>query len=257
MNENISQSLFAIRRFPVRYLVIPKCACTYIKNVLWRLEEGENYKNPIRIHSADSQMLRASDLGITVKDVLEEEFAFAVLRNPVDRFYSLYADKVVGQGHKLYVPLRTVLATKYGLDVTTDTAEGHTRNCEILLEWLASNLKSEIDLTKDAHWTPQVYRKNILKGMNLKVLLVNDLDRQLSVLLSPLVPGIDQILTNLERNTSKKQFSRREVIVPSLRKKINTVFAQDRELFQRSRDLWKQHDGNTHTSIPRALDVLS
>src|SRR5688572_12325279 len=38
------------RNLPLIYLTIPKCACTTIKNLLYRLETGEVFAQPLAIH---------------------------------------------------------------------------------------------------------------------------------------------------------------------------------------------------------------
>lgn len=255
---SITNRLFTIRQANVRYLVIPKCACTFVKNVLWRLEHSSGYSTPLRIHDADEKFLRVSDLGLTIEDIAKEDFAFTVIRNPVDRFFSLYTDKVIGEGHKNYVPLRAVLTTKYGLNIKPVTIEDHTRNCEILVSWIQRNLTDEIDLQKDAHWTPQSYRKNIIKSCRLKLLLVNDLKRHMKLLLHPIAPNISDLMQEVEENKSRRSFPKGAVLTTELRKKINSVYGEDRKLFLYTRDAWEKIETShlTYKHIPRYPDKL-
>jgi hypothetical protein len=113
--------LFTSRRYPIHYLVIPKCGCTFIKNVLWHLENDASHGNALRIHDDDNYFQRADALGLTAEQIIMREHAFTVVRNPIDRFFSLYSDKVVGKGHARFVPLRKVLVDNHGLrpDVTS------------------------------------------------------------------------------------------------------------------------------------------
>ncbi|MEO0358853.1 MAG: sulfotransferase family 2 domain-containing protein, partial [Pseudomonadota bacterium] len=104
-----TQKLFSISRYPIRYMVTPKCGCTFIKNLMWRLEHGSFYHSPMTIHDKDETFLRAADFGLTEDQVRGEDFAFMAVRKPVDRFFSLYAEKVIGQGWQRFVPLRQVL----------------------------------------------------------------------------------------------------------------------------------------------------
>ncbi|WP_299751762.1 sulfotransferase family 2 domain-containing protein [uncultured Tateyamaria sp.] len=255
MSEKFTQRLITIRSHPIRYLFIPKCGCTYVKNLIWKLHTGSQFQNPLRIHVVDKDLPRASDFGLTSAHIRNEDYAFTVLRNPVDRFYSLYTDKVVGPGHKMYVPLRSILADKYGLDVSASSLTAHTKNCSILIEWIAENLQSEKDIAKEAHWTPQAYRKNLMWQFDLKLLLVKDLERQLSILLEPIIPNIEDMLKNLERNQSSKDFRREEVVTPKLRKRINEVFSDDRKLFGQVRDQWKAKPHMSSREIPRYREI--
>jgi hypothetical protein len=256
-DQDLTSRMMTTDRFPIRYLFIPKNGCTYIKNLLWTLQHDSVHSNPKRIHEYDGKMPRASTFALTTEDLALEEHAFAVVRNPVDRFYSLYTDKVVGAGHKMYVPLRKILLDKYGLNASPVTVDDHTRNCEVLIDWLAQNLENEIDHPKEAHWTPQIYRQNVLKEMDLKLLLVEDLTNHLKCLLRDIVPNLEDILIQLEENASKKSYSRSEVITTPLRKKINRVFGKDRRLFQETRMAWSGKNYCENSDIPRSRNILA
>jgi len=258
LSDKYTERLFSIRSLPLRYLVIPKCGCTFVKNLFWRLEHGSVYPDQLRIHDADGKFERASDFGLTADAVRLEDFAFTVLRNPVERFYSLYADKVVGNGHKKFVPLRKTLLSKYGLNGSPSQIVQHQENCEILIDWIDCNLKSDCDIKKNPHWTPQSYRKNIMGAMNLKLLLVRDLNKHLPVLLGELVPNLTSIFAELEVNRSKKTVRMGEVLTVDLRKKINNVYREDRMLFQLTRDAWAKMDigSNDTRVVPRFGDLI-
>ncbi|QEE37555.1 sulfotransferase family protein (plasmid) [Octadecabacter sp. SW4] len=257
--NKISQRLFVVDGFPIRYLVIPKCGCTYVKNVLWRLQHGQSHDAPIRVHDDDERFARASDLNLTPVDIAHEEHAFTVVRKPIDRFLSLYFDKVVGPGRKNYVPLAATLEAKRGLIGTPQGAEEHRKNIAILIDWLGDNLSDEVDLPKEAHWTPQMYRKNILEKCDLKLLLVEDLTVHLRVLLSGIVPGIEDLLGTSERNESPKKAQKNSILTPKLRNRINEIYAGDKKLYQRTRNAWKaiDLDNADAASVPRYRSIIT
>jgi len=255
----LTHRLFTLRRYPIRYLVIPKCGCTFVKNLLWRLEHGETHPNPLRIHDADPEFLRASDLDLGEVSIRQEEYAFTVLRNPIDRFFSLYTDKVIGDGYKTFVPLRDALC-EYGLNLQAETAKDHTRNCEVMADWLKDNLANGIDLEPEAHWTPQAYRLNVIRALDLKLMVSNQMNQQVEVLLSDLVPDLKESTSSLEMNRSRKPFEKGEIITQDLRKRVNSIYAEDRELFQKARDGWNSRKGRAnikagHYKIPRYSEI--
>lgn len=252
MGEHQTNRLFTTYKVPLRYLVIPKCGCTFIKNLLWRLEHGADHDVPLRVHDDDARFLRADALGLTAEDIRGEAHAFTVLRNPVDRFFSLYTDKVIGPGWQKYVPLRKVLMG-YGLDPEAQDVATHQRNCEIMIDWLGRNLKDEVDLSKEAHWTPQSYRKGLMERFDLKLLLLNDVAAQLTCLARDVVPDIGATLQGLEANRSPKPVQKGTVLTQELRKKINAVYAEDRKLFTAVKRAWEGVDPATASGdqIPR------
>ena len=253
MSSDQTNRLFTTRKVPLRYLVIPKCGCTFVKNLLWRLEHGADHAVPLRVHDDDSQFLRADALNLSAAEIRAEEHAFTILRNPVDRFFSLYTDKVIGPGWQKYVPLRQTLVDRYGLNPEPEDIAAHQANCEILIDWLARNLADEVDLPKEAHWTPQAYRRDLLERFDLKLLLLNDVTAQLTCLARDLLPDIATTLSGLEANRSPKPVQKGAVLVPELRKKINAVYAADRKLFQAAKAAWEARDPATlpGADIPR------
>lgn len=249
------QRLFTSRLYPIHYLVIPKCGCTFIKNFLWTLENSDPHASPIRIHDDDGYFLRADAAGLSVADIVTRDHAFTVLRNPVDRFFSLYSDKVIGKGWKMYVPLRKVLTDHHGLDPETETIQGHRRNCEIMIDWIARNLKAPQEIENEAHWTPQSYRQNLMKTFGLKLLILNKLDQQLPVLLGDILPETQKIMSGLERNKTAPKFSRDDVLDADMRRKINDVYSGDRKLFNQTRKMWQQRDPQSASDVPRFGDT--
>ena len=249
--------LFSSRKFPIHYLVIPKCGCTFIKNFLWTLENEGVHSDGLRIHDDDSRFLRADELGLSVDDIIKREHAFTVVRNPIDRFFSLYSDKVIGDGHQRFVPLRRVLSENHGLDVNADTIDAHRANCDILINWLGRNLEKPQEIDNDSHWTPQVYRQNLMKTFRLKMLMLHKLDEQLPLLLQDIVPETKVIMQGKERNKTSAGVSRDDVLDKELRSTINEIYAGDRKLFNQTRKLWQDRSPTTGAEIPRYGDSLS
>lgn len=253
VQQKILERLFSLKKYPVRYLAIPKCGCTFVKNLFWQIDNQSAIANPLRIHDRDADFLRTSDLRLSLQDVRSEAHAFTIVRNPVDRFFSLYTDKVIGEGYKRFVPLRMILSEKYGLIVDPKDKAEHNRNCHILIEWIEQNLSSKVDIHPEAHWTPQMYRKNIFKSADLRMVLMKNMNQRLHRFLEPVVPQVGSILHKLERNRSTKRIKKLDVLDQKLRWKINKVYRRDRELFLALRNLDAQSPSKL--SVPRYSEI--
>lgn len=251
--------LFTVPGGALFYLVIPKCGCTFVKNVLWEIHHGTRHPKPKRIHDADDAFLRAPAVVQNDKDVIQSERAFVVLRNPIDRFLSLYFDKVIGDGWQTYVPLRQTLIDHYGLDPAPATLHQHRENCARLVRFLADNLGDGAHLPREAHWTPQSDRQNIMKRFDLKILLTDQLTDHMNSLLAGLNPHYAQIVARAEQYGSGRQALGRSVLHLETRKRINTLYARDRSIYKSARGLWHplKSRGDCLEQIPRYSHVLS
>ena len=250
------EHLLSCQVLPIRFLVIPKCGCTFVKNLLWRLDHGQMYDNPPRIHDRTDAFARAAQFNLTVDQIRAEEHCFVVLRNPVDRFLSLYFDKVVGEGYRQFVPLRAVLQAHHGLNVDAATPAEHLRNCNILIDWLEENLAKPNELGRDSHWTPQHHRMDTIRAFDLKVLTLSGLDAHFALLLADIVPEIGLILGKLERYATSAKGMKDQVLDAPIRARINKVYAKDRLNYKKLREIWRDADPKTAQEIPRASQVF-
>ena len=248
------ERLLSCRNLPIRYLFIPKCGCTFVKNLLWRLDNGKIYPNPTRIHDVMDEFARASQFDLTVEQVRAEDHCFVVLRNPVDRFLSLYFDKVVGEGYKKFVPLRETLKN-YGLNVEARDPADHTRNCMIMIDWIETNLTTNNELPRDAHWSHQHWRGDTIKGFNMKMITISNLNSRLWLLLSDIIPDVEEIISQMERYATNSKDRKESVLDATVKNRINKVYRRDREIYEKLRDVWRKDNPKSSFEIPRA-DVI-
>lgn len=254
---NPEHRLFSTHEYrDIQYLVIPKCGCTYVKNVLWRIDYHQAHENPLRIHDSDEDFPRADDHGFDAEAIRRNPYAFTVFRNPVDRFLSLYFDKIIGEGHKNFVPLRELLVQYYGVCPVPITLKGHKRNCMLLLDWIEMSLHGEAEIQANPHWTPQGWRMEIVKKFDLKILMLADLGEKLKMLLRPLVPNVDLLIDGIEKNSSKKPISRQELLDNELLERINEVYKHDRWLTRMTWNYWNENKPAHCQEIPRISQII-
>lgn len=237
--QRLARRLLAIEEPRILYLSIPKCGCTYVKNVLWYLKYSSFHPNPIRVHDDDAQFPRASELYSDPRLIQAEEVAFTVIRNPVDRFLSFYLDKIIGKGREMYVPLAQILIERYRLIENPVSLRHHHYNLSILSGWIQRNLNDAIDLPSEAHWTPQTHRANIMQEFNLKLLTLDKLSIGLQALLMRRAPNIAAILSSAEQNSSTKNHQKAELLTPDIRRSINEAYRADRRLYRRTSSAWE------------------
>jgi hypothetical protein len=210
----------------------------------------------LRVHDDDLAFLRASDLNLSPEQISKEKYAFTILRRPVDRFFSLYTDKIIGPGKNNFYPIAEVLETRRQLRSSPISIEDHRYNCHILIEWIAENLRTQIDMPTDPHWLPQSSHAHLIKMFNLHLLTTGDLTTQLATFLQPIVPDIAERLKMLEKNPSRPKIAATDVIDKALRRKVNDVYRADQINHRAVGIHWRELQRGQISHIPRAVDVM-
>lgn len=250
------ESLLSCRTLPIRYLVIPKCGCTFLKNLIWRLDHGEDYANPPRIHERTRDFARVAQFNLTLEEVRAEPYSFVILRDPIDRFLSLYFDKVVGDGYRKFVPLRAVLRDNHSLNVEAATPAEHLANCHIMIDWIEENLTKPNEIGRDPHWTPQSYRMETIRTFDMKVLSLSNLDSHLTLLLSDVVPDLQSLLGRLERYTTNSKERKDQVLDAALKARISHIYGRDLANHERLQEVWRKLAPKSAAEIPRASGIF-
>jgi hypothetical protein len=230
--------LFTTHRYPVYYLAITKCGCTFLKNLFWQLDHGEPHPDADNIHRYEDGIPRATDR--SVEDIHASAHAFVVIRDPVDRFLSLYFDKIWGDGPQAFDALRLDLARSEGiaLDRGLDAA-GHRRNAKLLIDWLERNLRGETARPPNPHWRPQSQRLWHARRLKLRQLTLDGLDWQLPRLLGDIIPDIQARMDAVKaRNRTPRPVGRDDLADPALVEAVNRVYAADRRAYDRQSAIW-------------------
>lgn len=238
-NKNFKR-LLTCDLYPIRYLPIQKCGCTFVKNILWNLQFGCPHKNPARVHDDEGKLPYIEMRPENAAKISREEMAFTVIRKPADRFVSLYFDKIVGGGRFRFPPLASLLENKKGLNSYARSPEEHRMNCEVLLDWIEENISSGTDIERNPHWMPFSRKAKISVKFKLKVLLTTNLSHQLTNVLSPEVLALTPSLSRIETNASVQPVPASDVLSRDLKRKIKAIYYDDHDAYEKTRDHWKR-----------------
>ncbi|HEU0221602.1 MAG TPA: sulfotransferase family 2 domain-containing protein [Paracoccaceae bacterium] len=250
-----SRMMLTTRRYPVYYLPITKCGCTYLKNLLYFLDHDRPHPAPDRIHEDEGALMRAGD--VPPAFIRESRFAFTVLRDPLDRFLSLYFDKIWGEGPGSFPSLRAMLARELGLDLARDLdAEGHRVNCRRLIGWIGANLARETPEPVNPHWRRQSSRLRRARAMAPVPLILDGLDWQLPRFLGPAIPDLAARMQEVTaRNAAARPVPAETLATPDLAALVHEVYREDAARVARARADWARRAAggweNLATSRPR------
>lgn len=185
--------MLTLRRAPVYYLPNTKCGSTFLKNLFYYLDHSTEHSSGIDIHSNADDLVRARTGD---EDAIRQSpYTFAVLRDPVYRFLSLYFDKIYGDGPNNFADIRVYLSEEIALDLTRGlNVEAHRDNCKKLIDWVALNLDHKTDLPINPHWRRQSSRLQRVASLRPRHLTLDGLDWQLPMLLGDIIPDIRQAM---------------------------------------------------------------
>ncbi len=233
-----AERLLTLKAAEIYYLPITKCGSTYLKNVFYYLDAGEEHYSGLDIHNNYDDLVKASPED--EDKIRNSPYAFTVLRHPVDRFTSLYFDKIWGDGTNNFSRLRLSLQSEIDIDLGRElSVETHRENCRKFILWLERNMNFETDEPVNPHWRRQARRVKRTASLDLVHLTLDGLDWQLPMLVGKLVPDISDAMEAVrEKNRSPKPFKTVELMDAALRNEIERVYAVDLKLYKTASDYW-------------------
>jgi Sulfotransferase family len=247
-----AQSLHISTVTGVACRTILKCGCTYIKNLLWHLDHGTPHPRGNWVHRAEDDLPRSQ--GWTVDQMRQNPHAFIILRDPVERFLSLYFDKVMRPRAVGYNAMRKSLIEAGAVDPEATTIQGHRANCHATIDWIRAGLSDKTARGANRHWTRQNAVLREVLPLNLKVLTLNGLDRQLHAVLGGHVPDLPRHLAGAKwRNRSPRPVPRNVLVDDALREAVLGVYWRDAVNWSKAEHLWRQvdHARPDQDKIPR------
>jgi hypothetical protein len=166
-NRRQSSGLMATSRLPLAYLNMPKSACSTIKNIMYFLETGEWFHDPLAIHrhlKEDSPLLRGRKLTEHRQshDLERPYIAFTFVRHPGRRAYSAFIDKIWSQ-HQYSFPviqkyLRDTRGVRLAEELPGPSVEDVRSAFSTFLDFAADNLAGKTPFPSNPHWQVQFKR---------------------------------------------------------------------------------------------------
>jgi sulfotransferase famil protein len=234
----LGRHVYTTQRFPIFYVQINKCGCTYLRNLLFLLDHDQVHPFSERVHSFDADFTKATMIPDQV--LAASHYVFCAVRDPVDRFLSLYFDKLSDPENKRDNWMQKLFIKEAGL-VRDDglTLEEHRQNCLKALDWIDTNLAGNTEAKTNPHWQRQSRILARVSAASPFLLNLDDLSTQLPVILQPIIPDIAEKMDEItERNESRKPFSRAEMMDEALISAVAAVYPEDTRIISEVRADW-------------------
>lgn len=185
---------------------------------------------------------RATEL--TDAQITAEKYKFVVVRHPVNRFMSLYFDKIIGPQEAGVGNPGASFHRNADIEIDAGTdIERHRINIENALNFIASQRKSEPLSKINWHWKPQMVRMGHLRDYEFHTLHLEGLNFQLPQILGDIVPDVDKALQAIaSANKSSKPVQSSEILTGELRMKIRQLYRIDYRLWKEVRNYWRDRE---------------
>lgn len=195
-------------------------------------------------------------MGLSAAELLNEGKTFTVIRNPVHRFYSLYRNIFCVSGDASLVLLRHLLCEECGFDTSAASAEEHAVNCDVLLRWIETDLDGQ--QTVNPIWRPQDAWSRIMLEFNSRLLLFDELEKQLPFLIDR--EDFERCFyEEFSPLAGQSNFCPRDAVLSlELKARIRDLYPWDTHLFYTTIKLWKNVKIGEHRSerAPRFEDYI-
>ncbi len=224
-------------RFGVNAIVQPKAGSTYVRNLFYRIDHGVTHPNPVQI-DADKCLHYKRKRPAT----LQNEVTFCIVRDPVERFFSLYFDKVWTEGDSAFPWISEALAKnrRFRTKANLNKAEHHD-NCCRLLGFLETRFASEPPEALNPHWRPQITRLKRVQDMGVTALTLKNCTEQLRQIAGRKVRDLDLHLDALTfRNATEKPIAASELASPWIMERLHHLYGEDIALYQRIEAAWAE-----------------
>jgi len=228
-------SVLSAQRQPLNCLTSLKVGSTFLRNLFYVLDYGEPYSTK---EAEFPHVLRTIDL---TKAELAQEVSFYVVRDPVDRFFSLYFDKIVGSEENRFPWITDTLKKNRIFHEGADlTIEQHRDNCMSLLRFIGIRLRGRIKGPVNPHWKKQIIRLNDGIGFGLKPLMLENLEAQILQLADGRIDGLEAAIGMVQsRNRSPRIARAEDIITPQILNKISSLYPEDIQLYDLVKTGWE------------------
>ena len=231
-------NVLGTHRFNLNVITQPKAGCSYVRNVVYALDHGRAHSNP-QVVEADGCLVYAE----RSKRDLATGTNVIVLRDPVKRFFSLYFDKIWGEGQSAFPWVTRKLLLNRGFSTRRDLSlEEHRENLLRLLRYVRGRIDKLPLEEQNPHWRPQYHRARRAREFGFVPILLEDFGNQIEVAANGRIRGLPDALSKVNfRNVSEKPFSVDELADESLLDRLRDLYRRDFALYERARDGWATH----------------
>lgn len=243
MLENIDDklSVMTVIGQPINFVATKKCGQTFVQNLLYFIEHNKEICDPQRINMNGTISVQS-----IARDQVNDEVSFYIVRNPTDRFFSLYFDNLIGDSTRQFPWLRKKLHKNRGFHLGTDlTIMQHQKNCRALIAFLEQKMKNLPSKRAKLHWRPQVDFLADAICFGMTPILLEDLENQLLQIANGRIKFLEEAFIALPRFHQSNRFIQQEdLLTEELERRLLVLYAHDYQLYENAKHFWSDTDSS-------------
>jgi hypothetical protein len=224
---------------PLLYLNVPKSACTTIKNLLYYIDNGKAYHDPIAIHGDDTALLKPSsaDKEGYLNALRNRKVAFTFVREPFARAYSAFNEKIFFTTKYSFLAPRVCLTEDYGARFPAEgasyTAAEHADNFLKFLNFVQDTIDETAKIKLNPHWSPQtIILANHRRRVNTDFVgKVENFQQGMRFVLDLAKVDVPVDLSVRHNEGPKPPFTLAEIINDEIHAKLASVYGNDVDYF--------------------------
>lgn len=228
-------NVLSARTQPLNGLITLKVGSTFVRNLIYTLDHGAPFSDVEKAFPTD---LLTRDL---TREALAEEVSFFVVRDPVERLFSLYFDKVIGLPENRFKFVTKVLTeNRIFHDGPALTITQHRENIMSLIGYIDVRIKGIAAGPVNPHWNKQYTRVEPAIRFGLKAIMLDRFEAQLLQIAGGRITGLKAAFAKVtSRNRSRHIVEISEVLTPEIYDKISAVYAEDIQLYDLVKTGWE------------------
>jgi len=227
-------SVTSARNRPFNCVLSLKAGSTFLRNLIYILDQGAPFEGN---EKAFPTSLLNREL---TREELAGEVSFYIVRDPVERFFSLYFDKVIGKPENRFVWITDKLKThRVFHDGPELTLAQHRENAMSLLGFLGVRLRGQIKGPINPHWNKQITRLQPAIMFQLQPLMLEQLEPQLLTIAKGRIDGLEAAIDMVQsRNRSPRPVAVADILTPEIYHKIASLYPEDLQLYDLVKTGW-------------------
>ena len=217
-------------------IALQKAGCTYLRNLTYQLDHGRPHPDPGQIAS-DGCLAHKSKS----KSEIEQGVNVIVLRDPYARFFSLYFDKVWGEGDQAFPWIAKQIAKNRRFKKSRELSEAeHHDNCCRLLGFLQQRFNERPIEELNPHWQPQIVKARRAGSFGFAPVLLEQFGPQIRQLSEGRIKGLDAALEATRfKNATEKPIVMDALISPWIKERLQALYGEDIALYERIKAGWE------------------